>query len=212
MIHRPLDAEFRRRLERVLSTGQRLSAVGPASFDEQVEHASAFTRGFPSDADGPIRALDLGTGGGLPGLVLASLLPTSHWVLLDAARRRIDLVTEALADLELADRAVAVHGRAEEFAGARPGAFDVVTARSFGPPAVTAECARPLLRIGGRLIVSDPPAVDHDARWPRTGLAALGYEVGDVLSEPNMTVLVASHEPAVPLPRRAGVAARRPRW
>lgn len=205
----PADIPQRSVLRSVLAEGQRLAAVGPGDLDAEVEHASRFARGFPAADE--VRGLDLGTGGGLPGLVLALLRPSSAWVLLDAARRRVDAVAAGIDALGLGDRVVAVHGRAEEEV-ARLGTFDVVTARSFGPPAVVAECARPFLTAGGRLIVSDPPQVDHEQRWPAEGVALFGLSVVDVLDDPSMTVFEAVAEPRVPLPRRPGVAARRPRW
>ena len=55
-----------------------------------------------------------------------------------------------------------------------------MTARSFGPPAATAECAAPLLAVGGLLVVSEPP--DGPDRWPADALAALGLEPSDSTS------------------------------
>src|SRR5690606_28133073 len=84
---------------------------------------------------------------------------------------------EALAELGLAERVEAVHGRAEELAHdpALRGTADVVTARSFGPPALTAECGAGLLRPGGLLLVAEPPD-GGEGRWPADGLATLGLE------------------------------------
>ena len=56
---------------------------------------------------------------------------------------------------------------------AHRGAFDAVVARAFGPPAMVAECAGPLLRLGGQLLVSEPPD-DRSSRWSEEGLAGLG--------------------------------------
>jgi 16S rRNA (guanine527-N7)-methyltransferase len=53
--------------------------------------------------------------------------------------------------------------------------FELVTARSFGPPAVTAECAARLLRLEGLLIVSEPPDDEQRSRWDSPGLAKLGF-------------------------------------
>ena len=55
--------------------------------------------------------------------------------------------------------------------------FELVTARSFGPPAVTAECAVRFLKVGGVLIVSEPPTDHPEERWNRDGLAGLGLVV-----------------------------------
>jgi 16S rRNA (guanine(527)-N(7))-methyltransferase RsmG len=94
-----------------------------------------------------IRYLDLGTGGGLPGIPLKIMLPSSEAVLLDATRKKVNAVQEILTALGLPGIA-AVWGRAEEFAradGCRPG-FDVVLARGVAPLNELVRLAYPLLR------------------------------------------------------------------
>ena len=54
--------------------------------------------------------------------------------------------------------------------------FDLVTARSFARPAVTAEIGAGLARPGGMMVVSEPPT--GEARWPEAALADLGYGIG----------------------------------
>jgi 16S rRNA (guanine527-N7)-methyltransferase len=127
--------------------------------------------------------LDLGSGGGIPGLVLAYRWPDREAVLLDSNKRRARSLVEAVESQGWSDRVRVVSGRAEVAGreGVLRGSFSLVVARSFGPPSVTAECAAPFLRQGGLLIVSEPPITtpavgDADARWPAEGLAPLGLE------------------------------------
>jgi len=56
-----------------------------------------------------------------------------------------------------------------------------VVARSFGSPSVTAECAAPLLAVGGQLLVSEPPSPSAD-RWPAAGLALVGLRLDETVS------------------------------
>jgi 16S rRNA (guanine527-N7)-methyltransferase len=177
--------------------------------EEQIEHALGFARAI--EAVPWSRALDLGSGGGVPGLVLAVAHPSSTWVLLDGQARRVAFLTEAIDRLALADRVQAVHARAED-AGRDPGLrgqLDLVTARSFGPPAVVAECAAPLLRVRGHLVVSEPPASQGE-RWPADGLTGLGMRLVRVTSAPAYAVLEQVDPASDRYPRRAGVPARRP--
>jgi 16S rRNA (guanine527-N7)-methyltransferase len=106
-----------------------------------------------------------------------------------------------------------VVGRAEDIARqpAYRQAFGVVTARSFGPPAVTAECGAPFLVEGGLLVVAEPPAEDP-TRWPASGLARLGLAVGDRIHADGGTVQVLRAVAGVDerYPRRVGVPAKRP--
>ncbi|HWD52570.1 MAG TPA: RsmG family class I SAM-dependent methyltransferase, partial [Acidimicrobiales bacterium] len=134
--------------------------LGSMAVDEQIDHALGFAR-VAEDQLGkpPDRALDLGTGGGIPGLVLGAGWPGTQLTLFDANQRRTEFLTEEIRVWGISDRVTVVRGRAEE-SGRLPslrGRFDLVTARSFGSPAVTAECAAPFLEVGGILVVSEPP-------------------------------------------------------
>ena len=162
----------------------------------------------------PVRVVDLGSGGGVPGLVLAvERWPTARMTLLDASQRRCTYLELCVADLDLGDRVEVLWARAEE-AGRDPhrrAAADAVVARSFGPPAATAECAAPLLCVGGTLVVSEPPGGPGD-RWDVGGLARLGLEreVSTVVEGATFTRLRQIEPCPEPYPRRPGLPARRP--
>lgn len=162
----------------------------------------------------PVRALDLGSGGGLPGLVLALQWPTTHWSLLDAGQRRIAFLHTAVAALGLTGRVEVLPARAEA-AGRMPeqrGAYDLVVARSFGLPAVTAECAAPFLQVSGLLVVSEPPAPTPD-RWPAASLAKVGLEAcAAIEGPPRLQVLKQRVACPDQYPRRTGVPGKRPLW
>jgi 16S rRNA (guanine527-N7)-methyltransferase len=174
---------------------------------------------LPADAH---RALDLGSGGGVPGLVLAEARPELSWVLLDAGRRRCRFLREAVAELGLTGQVEVVDDRAES-AARRPelrDQMDVVVARSFGPPPVTAECAVGFLRLGGRLVVSEPPEAGKPSgtspngdRWPEDGLETLG------LTRPRhgggsggSFAWFEKDRVDERWPRRVGIPAKRPLW
>lgn len=159
----------------------------------------------------PQRALDLGSGGGIPGLALALAWPASTWVLLDGSVRRCEWLAEAVARLDLTDRISVTAARAENAGrGALRGSFDLVVARGFGPAAVTAECGAPLLHPGGHLVVAEPPGGAPE-RWPAGPLAELGLTAGPRLVDPvALQVLVLTAPCPDRFPRRVGVPAKRP--
>ncbi|MGH9260141.1 MAG: 16S rRNA (guanine(527)-N(7))-methyltransferase RsmG, partial [Acidimicrobiales bacterium] len=177
-------------LDTVLERSRSLGFLGPGSLRVQVDHARGFAAGLSSP---PRRFLDLGSGGGVPGLVLALQWRESEVVLLDAAERRCVFLTEAAAALGCADRVAIVRARAEEAgrtAGLR-GRFDAVVARGFGPPPVTAECGAPFLVVGGLLVVSERPEEEQEgeggevgSRWPAAGLAPLGLAPDQSWTQP----------------------------
>ncbi len=210
-------------LEGVLAESRRLGFTGPGPLEAQIDHARGFAAALVGTGvtAAASRVLDLGSGGGLPGLVLALEWPGAQVVLLDSSERRTRFLTEAVAECGVGDRVSVVRARAEE-AGTDPAhrsAYDLVVARSFGPPAVTAECAAPFLAVGGHLVTSEPPAgvpagdgpQGSTARWPPEGLAELGMVEVATVTEPFAFHVVRQVEPVgARFPRRVGAAAKRP--
>jgi 16S rRNA (guanine527-N7)-methyltransferase len=185
--------------------------VGPGAVTAHIAHARSYLEAVGPSFAGV--AVDLGSGGGLPGLALARWWPGSQWALVDANLRRTEFLAEAAEALGLADRVDVRHARAESFAreAAWRGRVDLVVARSFGPPAVVAECAAPLLVVGGRLVVSEPPEGDA-ARWPASGLAelGLGLEGSDRVGGHRLARMRQVAPAPGRYPRRVGVPERSP--
>jgi 16S rRNA (guanine527-N7)-methyltransferase len=106
-----------------------------------------------------------------------------------------------------------VTARAEEAARwpELDGKFALVTARSFGPPSVTAECAVRFLEVGGVLIVSEPPRERTEDRWNQKGLDVLGLEaLGRSRFGAGYEVLIKVRATAQEYPRPIGTPKRRP--
>jgi 16S rRNA (guanine527-N7)-methyltransferase len=164
---------------------------------------------------------------------VATRWPEATVVLLDASARRTAFLTAAARRLGLEDH-VAVRQDRAEVAGRDPelrGHLDFVLSRSFGRPAVTAECAAPLLKLGGWLVVSEPPATplpdpgpsgapaaapgapdpSEGPRWPAEPLRQLGLEPAGLVHEGFEYQTLRQFE-ACPerFPRRDGVPAKRP--
>jgi 16S rRNA (guanine527-N7)-methyltransferase len=210
-----------RPLEDILAEAQQRGLIGPEPISQAIEHAAGFAVGVPREPD---RLLDLGSGGGLPGLPLAEIWTSASVVLLDSVRRRVDFLQWAIEQLELSPRVGVMQARAEEAARERSlrGAFDVVVARAFAGPATTAECAAGLLRRGGWLVVSEPPGASQErqgdqwtaaGRWPSDGLAKLGMELGPHWTGPYHYQAIRQVRPCPErYPRRVGTPAKRPLW
>jgi 16S rRNA (guanine527-N7)-methyltransferase len=195
-------------LRRELGSSQELGLIGPASLDDHVRHAFGYHAAIGTT---PVAVADLGSGGGLPALVLADLWPECHFTLIDARERAIARLDVMVARLGWHDRVTPWLGPAETAGHAADlrGHFDVVTARGFGPPAMTAECGAPLLRLGGTLVVSEPPT--GAGRWPDSAIEILGLRHTDRPSGPYVVM-----EAVVPcplrFPRRRGLPRNAPLW
>lgn len=143
--------------------------------------------------------------------MLAEAWPDAEIVLLDANERRTAFLADAVDRLGLGRSVSVVRARAED-AGRNPalrGRADLVVARGFGPPSVTAECAAPLLTVGGQLVVSEPP--DDTDRWPPRPLAELGLVPVRRVEAPGRYVVLRQAAMCPDrYPRRVGVPAKRP--
>ena len=198
-------------LHGVLSEARDQGFLGPGPVEGHIEHAAGFVHAVGEPA--PNRVVDLGSGAGIPGLALALAWPAAAVCLVDSSERRAAFLAGAVGQLGLGHRVVVAHVRAEE-AGRDPlwrGRADLVVARSFGPPAVTAECAAPLRAVGGRLVVSEPPEGGQE-RWPAEPLATLGLRPTGRVEQAFSRFQVLRQEEPCPeaFPRRTGAPAKRP--
>lgn len=201
-------------LHDALWRSRELGFLGPGPVEDHIRHALAFASAVTG---APARAIDIGAGGGLPGLVLAvEVWPECHWTFLDSQRKRMAFLEEVVHDLGLTERVDVVTERAEVFGreAEHRDAYDLVVARSFGPPAVTAECSSPLLRAGGSLVVSEPPEPSEE-RWPAEGLAEVGFGIARQFVDPgppptHLVVMTRNTEAKDRYPRRVGIPSKRP--
>jgi len=206
-------------LHKVLVAARDLGFLGPGPIERHLRHAEGYAAlaRVETEVESP-RMLDLGSGGGLPGLVVAGGWPQATMVLLEANDRRAQFLERAVATCDLQQRVSVVHQRAELF-GRDPqwrATFDGVVVRSFGTPAVVAECAAPLLHVGGWLIVSEPPGegeaeAEEPGRWPADQLEPLGLRPAEsVRTEFGYQILRQVQRCPDRYPRRNGVPSKKP--
>jgi len=136
--------------------------------------------------------VDLGSGAGLPGIVLAMLLPDSEVVLLEPMLRRANFLEECVAELGLGNARV-VRARAEQMAGHL--AVDVVTARAVAPLDRLAALAVGLLKPGGIVLAVKGARASAEVRDAKAALERLGLRdaeglvVGSGKVDPAATVV-----------------------
>jgi 16S rRNA (guanine527-N7)-methyltransferase len=218
-------------LAEVFETARRLGFLGPGPAADQITHARAFAAILEAVAIGPAPFLDLGSGGGVPGLVLAALWPEYSGTLLDSSERRTAFLRRTVLSLGWASRVTVVEGRAESLAHdpALRAMFPLVVSRSFAAPSVTAEIGGGFLSVGGSLAVSEPndagapsgragQADDErdrsGARWPDDRLAELGLAPAELAQGDGARVAVIRRIQRLDgrWPRAVGIPAKRPLW
>ena len=192
-------------VERVCSTPVGVTAIrDPAT--AAARHVLDALAGLPAIDAAPAGTLaDVGSGGGLPGLVLAVVRPARELHLIEATARKAAFITETAAAIGVTAH---VHAeRSEDVArGALRDACACVVARALAPPPVAAELCLPLCRPGGRLVLWSRESAGEDL-----ALAAAALE-GRVHVPECPGVLVIEKLAPTPerFPRRPGMAAKRP--
>jgi 16S rRNA (guanine527-N7)-methyltransferase len=174
-------------LREVLGESQRLGFLGRRPIDEVIEHARGFVRGLDEiEPDGSI--IDLGAGGGVPGLVIAHDRVDLRITLLDRRTKRTDFLERMVRRLGWSDRVSVAAMDVDEFTVDREQSFDAAVARGFGPPNETLARAVRLVRPGGSIVISEPPVGD---RWDPALLAKLGV-IRTPLPESTVAIFVPS--------------------
>lgn len=149
--------------------------------------------------EGPI--VDVGSGGGAPGIPLAHALPEREVTVLEATRRKCDFLERWTADLP---NLHVVCGRAEE----QPlDTWRVAVAKALAPPPVAAEWCLPLVAPGGAAVLYVGPTAQADRVVQVAGLLAAELEPD---SPPGLLVLRKLGPTPPGFPRRPGVARKRP--
>ena len=142
------------------------------------------------------RILDVGTGGGFPGLPLAITMPDCEFTLLDSNGKKISFVRHMIGDLGLTN-AEAVKARVEDYAP--PAAYDTVVARAFAP------LAR-MLELAGHLVVERGVLLALKGRYPADELADLDHAWTFDVSKLTVPGLADRERHAVRLTRVPGTA------
>jgi 16S rRNA (guanine527-N7)-methyltransferase len=162
--------------------------------------------------------IDVGSGAGVPGVVLSIALPEVRVTLLDSQAKRVAFLSMVIERLGL--NATARHARAEDAArdSALRGRFDCATARAVAPLAVLSELALPFVRPGGFLCAYKGPALEDELPAARRALRVLGARARPAYLLPipgrdwDHRLLVADKIGPTPAayPRRAGEPGRSP--
>lgn len=162
------------------------------------------------------RLVDVGSGGGLPGLPLKIARPALNVTLVESDHAKAAFLVRACAALGLRD--VEILAMRAEDAGRDPRyreSFDVAVARALAPMPVLAELCLPLVRVGGRLLAQKTGS--EDPASARRAIDAVGGALNRVAAAPSAArgagtvVIVDKVRPTPPAyPRRPGVPARKP--
>ncbi len=194
----------------VCGSATRLTAVPRADArSRHVDDALAALE-WVDESDGDI--VDVGSGTGVPGLVLALARPARHVDLLEASLRKATALADIAATLGAANVAV-IRARAEDHArGDGRDRYGLAVCRALAPPPVATELCLPLLRPGGRLLIWAGSVEESRVRAVAEAVGGALERVVAVAGAERRTLVAVSKLAATParFPRRTGMAAKRP--
>ncbi|EQB86495.1 hypothetical protein M918_13970 [Clostridium sp. BL8] len=165
------------------------------------------------------KIIDIGTGGGFPGIPMKIINPTSKIVLLDSLNKRINFLNEVIRELNL-ENIETIHGRAEDFAKEVKyrRKFDAAVSRAVANLAVLSEFCLPYVKVGGYFVAMKGPAIDEEMKDAKNAIKLLGGEVEKILKvdiegsdlNHNLVVIRKIKETPKKYPRKAGMVTKNP--
>ena len=204
------EPRLRRYLDELYRWNQRINLTSIPREDAESRHLAEARRLLVHAAPAPgARVVDIGAGGGVPGLVMAILRPDLRVTLIESDRRKAGFLLQAAAVCECPQ--VRVDPRRAEEVGHDPAhreAYDLAVSRATASAPVLCELALPLLHAGGRLVtlVADAEA---DAGIAAAAASACGGGVPAALAPGILSITKVAPTPEL-YPRRAGMPARLP--
>lgn len=161
-----------------------------------------------------LRLVDIGSGGGVPAIPLAIVMPHVHVTLVEATGKKVEFLRRAAKALGLPNVEV-IQGRAEglgqDHKGHREG-YDVATARALGHLAVVAELAGPLVRPRGYVVAVKGAKAEQELTEAGKALGLIGLRHAQTVETPTGRLVVLEKTIRTPrlYPRRDGEPARVP--
>lgn len=160
---------------------------------------------------------DLGSGGGFPGVPLA-IASGRQTLLVDSVKKKMAAVASVIDELGLTSQIDTYDGRIEDLSVERAGQFNALTARALSRLSVLMELASPLLKHGGHLICYKAQLSDEELEHALSLQKYLGMKLvsdrafllSDNETARRIVVFEKYKEPGLKLPRRVGLAQKKP--
>ena len=184
----------------------------------QVLHVEDSLVGLPEVESAPEgRYLDMGTGGGFPGIPIA-IMTGRETVLADSVGKKTKALDRILNKLSLDSYVGTYNGRIEELATIQPNSFAVITARALSALSSLLELSSPLLIKGGNLVCYKSHDIEEELHHAKEIAYLFGMKfdsrretlLSDKETRRDIVVFTKFSEPQIFLPRRVGMAQKKP--
>ncbi|MBR2208803.1 MAG: 16S rRNA (guanine(527)-N(7))-methyltransferase RsmG [Synergistaceae bacterium] len=163
------------------------------------------------------KIIDVGSGGGLPGVVWAVYRPDLDIILIDSVNKKCEAVREIIQELEIKNIEI-ICSRSEDFAKLHREEFDLAAARAMASAGVTAELLSPLVKVGGKILTFKGEKVHEEIsevenKWQMLGLSKPSLKFYE---EKNSSKCIVTWEKISKcpneFPRRTGLAGTKKFW
>lgn len=170
-------------MEGILSWNEKVNLTNitdPAEFRIKHNADSLMCVDFP-EFQSAKNIIDVGTGGGFPGIPLAVYAPDKHFTLLDSLNKRLRIIDELAGGLDITNITL-VHGRAEDVARNREHRekYDLCVSRAVSNLATLSEYCLPFIKVGGYLLAYKGPGADQEVKDAEKALKTLGGSLIDI--------------------------------
>lgn len=206
-------------LDYVLAANERVQLTSIRSREEGERlHLLDSLMAVPEVNEAPAgRLLDMGTGGGFPGIPLC-VVTGRETVLLDSVKKKMRIMDEFIATHPVNGLLSTRDIRAEELAVVEPAGYSVITARALSSLPSLVELASPLLKQGGRLVALKGPVEEEELKRGDSVASYVGmqrvsvrrYDLPPCGEQRSVVVYIKNGKARTKLPRRPGMAQRKP--
>ena len=215
------ESKYKGYMDDVLELNKSINLTAITDKDKFIEghYVESLACAFLQEFDKARRVVDIGTGGGFPGVPLAIAYPDKEFVLVDSLNKRIKIINSLCEKYEITN-VKAIHGRAEEFAR-KPDlrdSFDMCVSRAVANMSTLVELCLPFVKTGGFFVAYKGPESDEEINNSAKAIKTLGgtmdrvaaAEIGPRGTQHRLVIVSKEKETPKKYPRKPGTPVKTP--
>ncbi|MDD6191199.1 MAG: 16S rRNA (guanine(527)-N(7))-methyltransferase RsmG [Firmicutes bacterium] len=215
------ESKYKGYMDDVLELNKSINLTAITDRDKFIEghYVDSLACAFLQEFDKARRVVDIGTGGGFPGVPLAIAYPDKEFVLVDSLNKRIKIINSLCEKYEITN-VKAIHGRAEELARKSDlrDSFDMCVSRAVANMSTLVELCLPFVKTGGFFVAYKGPESDEEINNSAKAIKTLGgtmdriaaAEIGPRGTQHRLVIVSKERETPKKYPRKPGTPGKTP--